>query len=169
MSLKNIGISGILIGLIISTRNVFVIPFIIAFIYSLKNSKITFKQFALLGLLSLTTFLLTFLPFVWNHFEDFKVMNPFIVQSTFLVPFQYTLLFICMSVIVGFLCKTTSDVYFYSGLVLFASITIYYCYYFALIGFHETFFESIADISYFILCIPFCMFYLLIETNHKEN
>ena len=167
LSLKNIGISGILIGLIISTRNVFVIPFIIAFIYSLKNNKINFIQIGVLGLISLLTFVLTFLPFVWNHFEDFKVMNPFIVQSTFLVPFHYTLLFICMSVIVGFLCENTSDVYFYSGLILFASIAIYFIYHFVKIGFHESFFGSVADISYFILCIPFFLFHLITETNRE--
>ncbi len=169
LSTKNIVISGILIGLIISTRNVFVIPFIIAFIFLFKNNKINFKQVVVLGLISLITFALTFLPFVWNYFEDFKIVNPFIIQSTFLVPFQYTLLFIGLSVIVGFLCKTKEDVYFYSGLILFISICIYFTYHFIKVGFFESFFESFADISYFIFCIPFSLYYLLIKKQNLEE
>jgi len=166
---KNIAISGILIGLIISTRNVFVIPFIIAFIFLLKNNKINAKHVVVLGFIALITFASTFLPFVWNYFEYFKIMNPFIVQSTFLIPFEYTLLFISLSIIVGFLCKTKNDVYFYSGLILFVSICIYFIYYFIKIGFQKTFFESYADISYFILGTPFSLYYLLTKKQNLEE
>ena len=166
--LKNMLITGILIGLIISTRNVFVIPFIISFLYSLKNNTISFKQVSIIGLFSFGTFIITFLPFVWNHFEDFKVMNPFIVQSSFLIPFEYTLLFIGLSFIAGFLCKKVSDVYFYSSLILFLSISIYFIYHFVKIGFYNSFFGNIADVSYFILCIPFALYHFIKEGRIKE-
>ena len=160
LDLKRTLISGVIIGSVISTRNVFIIPFIIAFLFSLKTNNFTIKQVGVLGLVSFSTFLITFLPFVWNHFEYFKVMNPFIVQSTFLIPFEYTLLFIGLSFIAGFLCKKTRDVYFYSSLILFLSISIYFTYHILKIGFNNTFFGSEADISYYILCVPFALYYL---------
>lgn len=161
LNLKNSVISGVIIGLVMSTRNVFIIPFIIAFLYSIKTNNVTIKQVALLGLISFSTFLITFMPFVWNNFEEFKVMNPFIVQSTFLIPFEYTLLFIGLAFVAGFLCKIASDVYFYSGLILFLSISIYFAYHIVNFGFAVSFFGSGTDISYFILGIPFTLYYLM--------
>jgi hypothetical protein len=139
--------------------------FIIAFIYALRTKKITFIQVFLLGLVAIFSFILTFVPFVWNHFEEFKIMNPFIVQSTFLVPFQYTLLFIGLATIAGFLCKSINDVYFYSAVVLFLSILIYFIFLISSNGFQKTYFESLGDVSYFILCIPFVFFHMLKEES----
>ena len=158
---KNTLIAGLLIGLSISTRNVLVIPFVIAFMYQLKNNLIKPKQFLLLGLISILTFVITFLPFVYNHFENFKIMNPFLIQSSVLVPFEYTLFFIIMAFTAGFFCKSIKDIYFFSGLILFTSIIIYFLYHINLVGFQNTFFCSDADISYFILCIPFSLYDIL--------
>jgi hypothetical protein len=153
--------SGIMFGLAVSTRNVFVIPFLIGILYSLRSRRLGFVQFVVLGMISMAVFALTFLPFVWNHLADFGKMNPFIVQSTFLIPFAYTLGFIGMAILAGFLCKSAQDVYWYSGIVLFVSIVIYFGYHIFLSGFDKTFFDSVADISYFILCLPFAMFHFL--------
>jgi hypothetical protein len=162
---KNSVIIGVLIGLVLSTRTVFVIPFIIAFVYALKNKRITIKQTLLLGTISLITVCLTFLPFIWNHIAEFKVMNPFLIQSTFLIPFKFTLLFILLSFIAGFYCKTETEIYFYSGLILFSSILIYFIYWIIQIGFRETFINSFADISYFILCLPFALYHVIKEND----
>lgn len=163
---KNIIVLGILIGLVISTRNVFVIPFIIAFVYALKRKKINLLQTAFIGLITVLTFCITFLPFVWNHMVDFKVMNPFIIQSSVLVPFEYTVLFILTSFVAGLFVKKTDDVYFYSGLILFGSIVTYFIYWIVRIGLEKTFTESGADISYFILCLPFSLYHLLKENDN---
>lgn len=160
LDLKNLILTGILIGLSISTRNVLVIPFIVTFVFQLKNGLITFKQLVRLGFISVLLFIFTFIPFIYNHIEGFKIMNPFIIQSSALVPFKYTVLFMFLGVLSGFICKSFSDVYFFSGLILFISITIYFIYHINLVGFNKTFFENDADISYFILCVPYCIFYL---------
>ncbi len=83
-TLKALIISGIFIGLLISTRNVFVISYVICFLYLWRIKTIQFKQLTVLGIISLLIFALTFIPVVYGHLEDFKQMNPFIVQSTFL-------------------------------------------------------------------------------------
>lgn len=169
INIKNTIVAGLLIGLSISTRNVLVIPFVIAFIYQLKNNLIKPKQFLLLGLISILTFVITFLPFVYNHFEGFKIMNPFLIQSSALVPFEYTLLFILMAFITGLYCKSIKDIYFFSGLILFISIIIYFLYHINLVGFQNTFFGSAADISYFILCTPFCLYHVLSSKKNHSN
>jgi hypothetical protein len=163
---KNSLAIGILIGLVLSTRNVFVIPFIIVFVYCLKIKKITIRQTVIIGAITVLTFCLTFLPFVWNYFAEFKTMNPFIIQSDVLIPFHYTLLFILASFVAGFYCKNDNEIYFYSSLILFNSILIYFLYWIMLRGFEETFTKSAADISYFILCLPFALYHLLKETEN---
>ena len=168
LNLKKLLVSGILIGLSISTRNVLVIPFIIAFVYELKTKKINFTQISIIGFVAISTFTITFLPFVWNHFEDFRQMNPFIIQSTFLVPLQYTLLFIGLAFGFGLLSKAVSDIYFFSGLNLFISIFIYYLFHIENVGFYKTFFDSDADITYFVLCTPFFLYYSILETQENK-
>lgn len=160
---QSLVISSILIGLTMSTRNVFVLPYIVTFIYILRKKTINFKQFFILGTLSIFIFCLTFLPIIYNHLNDFLIMNPFIVQSTFLIPFEYTILFILLAFGISFLSKNAPDVYFYSGLILFLSIFIYFVYHILHAGFHDAFFNNIIDISYFILCTPFLLWYYATE------
>jgi hypothetical protein len=166
---KKMVLIGIVTGLVLSTRNVFVIPFVILFVYSINKKIINLSQLIGIGSVSLVTFIITFIPFVWNHLEDFKVMNPFIIQSSGLMPFKYTLIFIAIAFIVGFISKSRNDVIFFSGFVLFLSICLYFIYWFVQIGFENTFFNSGADISYFILCLPFSIFHLLEIENKFLN
>lgn len=163
--LKNCLFVGTLIGLSISTRNVFIIPYIVVFLYALNKKILSFKQTALIGSISILIFALTFLPFVWNHSSDFKEMNPFVIQSSALMPFVLTIPFILFGIFSGFLCKTKNDVYYFSGAILFLTIIGYFSYHFIIDGLSNTFFGSTADISYFILCIPFSLFYLIQETK----
>ncbi len=171
-TLKTLIISGIFIGLLISTRNVFVISYIICFLYLWRIKAIQFKQLAILGIISLLIFGSTFIPVVYGHLEDFKQMNPFIVQSTFLIPFEYTILFVLMAIGTSSLCKDRNDVYFYNAIVLFVSILIYLIYYICLQGFTQAFTNSTVDISYFIFCIPFAFWFLAsyeIKLNPLRN
>lgn len=156
---------GTIIGLSISTRNVFIIPYMISFIFLLNNKIVTFKKIVTIVSISIFFFALTFLPFIWNHSIEFNEMNPFIIQSSALMPFALTIPFILIGVFAGFLCKTNNDVYYFSGAILFLTIIGYFIYHFTIDGFNNTFFGSTADISYFILSIPFSLFYLIRETK----
>lgn len=163
LSLKRIIITGVFTGLLMSTRNVFVIPYIITFLFALRSGKITFDKLFLLGTIAIIVFIITFLPFVIGHFQDFKTMNPFLVQSTFLIPFGYTVGFILLAVLFGLLCTKAENIYFFSGITLFISIAVYFIYHFVISGFHETYFGSIGDVSYFILSVPFLLYYSIIK------
>lgn len=158
-TVKNNILFGIAFGLVLLTRNVYAIPLIITIMFSIKTKKLDFYNLIQLGLYSLVTFIFTFIPFIWNHFEDFKVMNPFIIQSSFLMPFEYTIVFITASFLSFFVVKNEFDVYFYSGIILFCTILFYFAYTISITSFTTTFFKSAADISYFILCLPFILFH----------
>jgi hypothetical protein len=168
-SLNSNLVFGIIFGLLISTRNVFVIPYIIMFLFALRTKKIDVKNTLFIGVISLSIFCLTFLPFVICHFEDFKIMNPFIIQSSFLMPFKYNLVFIFIAASLSFFCKNETDVYFYSGLTLFFTILFYFGYIIFNSGFNNAFYQSNADISYFILCLPFFIFHLFLSKKQELN
>lgn len=164
-NLRSVLISGIMVGLLVSTRNVFVISYMICFLFLWRTGVIKFKQLVLLGGIGLIVFGLTFIPIVYGHWDDFERMNPFIVQSTFLIPFEYTLFFAGLAVTASFLCKFRNDVYFYNALVLFVSILIYMLYHIYNSGFYDAFTGSTVDISYFIFCIPFALWMLTVENT----
>lgn len=167
--LKALLYSGILVGLLISTRNVFIISYIISFLFLWRTGVIKFGQLVLLGCTGLIVFTLTFIPVVYGHWDDFERMNPFIVQSTFLIPLEYTLLFIGLAVASSLLCKSSYDVYFYNALVLFVSILVYMVYHIFNSGFHDAFTRSIVDISYFIFCMPFALWMLTVENAKSPS
>lgn len=164
---KYLIISGILFGLFLSIRFVFVLAYVVMALYAIRTKQISIKGIFIVAISTILSFALTFLPFVWGHFEEFLEMNPFIVQSTFLVPFYYTVLFFIMAIVFSFLCKRKNDVYLYSSIVLFISILVYFLYFVCTKGFEPTFFGHLADISYFIFCIPFALFYVAKRLNEK--
>jgi hypothetical protein len=155
-------INAIIAGLLLSTRSVLVIPYIIGYIYQLKSKNITFNRLLVYGIVSGIAFSLTFLPFIVNHFSDFIHANPFVFQSTMLIPYQYTFAFIAFAFVAAFQCSNEKEVYFYSGLVLFVSIAIYFIYHAIKSGIQPSYLGSIIDISYFIFSTPFLIYYLLI-------
>lgn len=165
---KTLIISATFIGLLMSTRNVFVISYLIAFSYLWRSSFINIKQLLILGSISFVVFICTFLPIVYNHLQEFLEMNPFKVQSTFLVPFEYTLIFILLAVASSFLCKSKVEVYYYNAVVLFISILIYFAYHVYYQGFQTAFVNSVIDISYFIFCVPFALWFILDTEKSKS-
>lgn len=153
-------IQGVLIGLVMSTRNVFVIPFVILFLYALKAKVFNFAQALSIGTIALFVFALTFVPFVVGFWDDFMVMNPFLIQSSVLIPFSWSFTCILVSSSFFFLCKKKIDVFFYSGLALFLTIIAHFAYQSIDHGLYGALFDSYADVGYFMLGIPFTLYYL---------
>ncbi len=160
---RHILINGIIIGLLISTRNVLIIPYIILSIYLLKNKIYRLSDSLKIIAIIITTFVATFLPFVVNHFQAFLEMNPFIIQSSFLMPSWLSIFCILISFLSFYFIKEKDDIFFFSGFFLFTTIMIYFIYHIITDGLNATFFGSRADISYFILCTPFFLYYILRE------
>jgi len=62
--------------------------------------------------------------------------------------------------VAGVLAKSSSDVYFYSGLILFATVVSHFYYKFVSgeAGINELLLRNVADISYFVLSAPFLLY-----------
>lgn len=155
-----------LAGLLLSTRSIYVLPYIVFFLSSLIKREITFKELFLFGLIAVTAFISTFIPFIHFFNDDFFVMNPFIIQSSFLIPKFYIIIFIIITLFLTFLVKNKADRFFYSGISLFTAISIYAFYQLIHSGYKESFINGVIDISYFIFCVPFLIKYLL-DVDHK--
>ena len=169
-SLKNQLFIGGIIGLLLSTRNVFALCYIIFFLHTIRTGQLSLKSAIRIGAISVLVFISTFLPFVIGFRDDFLQMNPFIIQSSFLMPFGWVVTAILCSCFMFLFCKQNADVFFYSGVILFITIMLHFVYhalstsvYISLIQ------ESSIDVSYFILCIPFFLCYLLYEQSDQPN
>jgi hypothetical protein len=161
--------TGLVLGLLMSTRNVFVLCYIILFLYSLKCKKINMRSVLQTGCVSVLIFALTFLPFVIGHWDDFLKMNPFIIQSSFLMPFPFVLVAVCFSFVLFLFCRENSDVIFYSGITLFFAILLHLAYHAVDASLGDAFWGSNADISYFILCIPFFLLYICLKEKQSNG
>lgn len=149
-------LSAVLGGLLLSTRNVFVIPLIIWGGFMLFRERIQFVRLIKWGVCLIASFFLSLLPFVLLDPSEFMKMNPFVIQSSFLMPFSYVLLFIILSFIISVFCKKYTDVIFYSGVLLFCTITGHVFYAVHEEGIRAYLVEG-ADISYYIFCFPFLL------------
>jgi len=160
---KHILLNGVIIGLLLSTRNVLIIPYIVLFLHTLKAKIYSFTDMIKISLMILVVFALTFVPFVVNHYQEFLKINPYIIQSSNLMPSWLSLSCVFFTLSALFLTGSYDDVFYFSGLYLFITILTYLTYHICVDGFYNAFYNSTVDISYFLLCIPFFMFYLLSE------
>lgn len=156
-------LSAIFVGVILSTRMVFIMPFISLGIVSLLGKKIPFLRLVYWAFIALLVFILTFLPFYIGFSDSFFVMNPFKVQSGFLLPSIYNYLFILISILLSLIFYKQLSLLLLSGYSLFLSIFIYFLYHLNHSGIQGAYFQSGADISYFLFCVPFLLVHFLIE------
>lgn len=161
--------SALITGLLLSTRAIFILPYIVVFLSTLIKKEIKIKSIIIYGLVSLAAFICTFLPFAFMFREEFLVMNPFIVQSSFLLPAGFVVLFVVISIALSFCVKNESDKYFYGGTSLFIPVAIYFVYQIVLNGFEKAFYQSNADISYFLFCLPFLFYYIMEHSKEKTQ
>ncbi len=144
-------------GLLFSIRTVFVLCMLVWVVYALRTRKITWLQLIRWGSVFVVTFGLTFLPFLLRWPDEFRQMNPFVIQSSVLIPFGYVCVFLGIAFLLGFLAKNESDVFFYSAAVLFAMITTHFGYWIGREEFTEAYFNGRSDISYYLFSVPFLL------------
>lgn len=164
---NNFYLLAILTGLLLSTRAIFSIPYIIFFMYMLRKKEVSFLKIVRFIIIAFVIFLLTFTPFLLFYPQDFFIMNPFIIQSSFLMPSCMSISFILISFFIAFLPQKKEELFFWSGVMLFTVIIAFIIYNLSKYGVNEFFVGIRTDISYFIFCVPFFILYLLLISENK--
>lgn len=145
---KNFLLSAILGGLVLSTRSILVLVFVVYGMYMLRNRLLLFPKLMLWGSIVLFVLVLTILPFILVYPNEFLKMNPLFVQTEHLLPLWFSLIFIVFAIIAGWYCKNKHNLYFAVGVVyafFFACYAGFNCFEY---GFTQAYFGSIIDLSY---------------------
>ncbi len=160
---------GLIAGLLLSTRSVYSIVYIVFFLSGLINRELKFRQLIYIGIFILIGFIITFLPIFIFFMHDFLIINPFIIQSSSLVPPVFIYPFLLTSLLLTFFARDNQDKFFISGLSLFISILLYAIYEIYQNGIHEAIYGNCIDISYFLFCVPFFIYYLMNSDLKEDN
>lgn len=147
----------ILLGLLLSTRSVFALVYLVFFLSYFKSKIFSFSEFFKYSLIIISVFGLTFLPFMLIYTDEFFKMNPFIIQSSFLLPQQFIPVLFVFAMIFGWLARSSVQRFLYSGFTLFFSILFYAVYVVYEFGLNSAVFGSSVDLSYFLFCTPFLL------------
>ena len=154
---KRLLLLSIVLGFLLSTRSVFSLTYIVFFLSYLTTKTLSFKEFLIYTLLVLTAFSLTFLPLIISFPSQFLEMNPFIIQSSFLLPQKYMPVLFATAFLLGWKARSSQNRFLFSGYVLFFGILFYAVYVVYKHGLSSAFFNSFMDISYFLFCVPFLL------------
>lgn len=152
--------NGIIGGVLLCTRNCYIIPIIIiglTLLCTIKNK----KAVILWGICILAGFLISFLPFIFGWgLNNWIHKNPFKVQSDLILSVYCISVILLGSFISGLKCKNLKESIFTSGLWLFlaAFITLGETIY--KFGFDISYSDSRFDITYLILGIPFLLCFI---------
>lgn len=154
----------LLCGLLLATRSAFAVAYIFVFgketFTDLRNiRKIIHPVVALLA------FAGVFVPFALIWPGDFWVINPFIVQSDFLLPSGIVYCYLGVALIVTLLLRSTKSVQYVCGWLLFSLILLYFVYQSSVHGISTAYLDSKIDLSYFLFCVPPFLYSLIIITH----
>ncbi len=156
-------LTGLLSGLLLSTRTVFLV-FLLMFMVFLCKEKIAKKNILSILSIALLAFLFTFLPVFLICKREFFLYNPFVVQST-LAPIFFVIPVTVLSVIISYFIKEENTFYFFCGIVFFIFFIGHW-----LTALNYGFFKSLIegiDISYSCFSLPF-LFYSLLSFSQTE-
>ena len=159
---KHLLFSGVLGGLLLSTRFIYAVVLSIAAIYLWRRDK-NLRRIILWGIVSIVVFALTIIPLWFVFPTEFVQYNPFHTEASAFVPFAFNFLFLAIALCCGLLCKSDRSVAFLSGISLVLIVLTYFTYHIILDGWDNAFTNSYADISYFIMAIPFLLISIVAE------
>ncbi|MCP4229579.1 MAG: hypothetical protein GY771_05475 [bacterium] len=161
---------GTIIGLVALTRTYVAIPLAIMFIGELKKGKLI--PLIVAGLVAFAVFALVMLTFyIWDP-AAFAEYNPFQLQNRYLPAFVKITVIIIM-VITAFLFRGRENKYILSFIfvgiaVLSSMVTAYIKRDVGFAGIFNTRIETVFDIHYFCLVIPFLLFSFIVGKRNKS-
>lgn len=154
---KSLVINGLIGGLLLCTRNCYIIPMLIiglTLLHRFENK----GAVIIWGLCIFAGYILSILPFVFGWgLDNWFQKNPFRVQSELILSVYCIFVILLGSLFCGLICRNLREAIFSSGLCLFLAAfltlgeTIYK------FGFETSYLDSRFDITYLILGIPFLL------------
>jgi hypothetical protein len=146
-------LSGAAGGLLLSTRGVAFIIYIIFFLYMIREHRFKYGLFILS---MLAGFVITLAPFlIWNA-DYFIGSGPFAIQSSY-IPGWVFVISIIASVICGLAVRSLRAVYTSITIVLFGVVLVAFVISLANFGLTESVLGDRFDISYFAFAMPFLL------------
>lgn len=141
-----------LAGIIMSTRSVAALLFMIYFIYRFRYS---LRNLLVFGFTASAVFILLLIPFYWWDQQSFSSNGPFAIQTYVSnLPVLVMLLFFITAVYSGWAISSIQEFFFTGGIILFSAATLSFFLTVSETGFSEALFNDGYDISYFIFCVP---------------
>ena len=145
--------TGLVGGLLLSTRGIVVIPLLSFFAFAYLRTK-RWQALFTCGFGIIIGFTVTVLPFVIWDYQLFKIYNPIILQAGFL-NLPLLSIFLVATTIIGIKSRNTCQFYRNLAFTLFIVITAAFLKTIILHGWGIAFHSSAFDISYYILAVPF--------------
>ncbi|MDX2188765.1 MAG: hypothetical protein SFY32_02780 [Bacteroidota bacterium] len=169
-SFKSSIISGIIIGLMVSSRLIMIIPLIsgLSFIYF---NKVPPKSILLLIFCAFSAFVVTFVPLIWIwDIESLLKNNPFIHHNNHM-PIAFTIIYLITSISIGYYVKNKLMFLMLNGILLYVIALVFVGNEIFKYGISEAYLSnhSTGDISYFILSIPILVSTIPITEVEKSN
>ena len=154
-----------LIGLLLCTRTVFVLPLIVYFAYLLKRESIS--KVLLYGTVLVVAYLMPMLPFFAMWPNEMVSQNPYLTQGGNLIPFWSIIMLCLISLLFGFKSRNFKDVMWWSAVMLAMAGFAHILWISGIYTFPKAYFGNIADISYMLFSYVF-FGYIFIESG-KTN
>ena len=155
---KTVFFNAILFGMLLNTRNVFIIPVLIYGVYYVckKQTQMKILWWSLVSIISFIS-LYAFLAAVWGV-ENVLEYNPFRVQSEMIIPIWLSVTVVFLAVVAGAFVKKSENIVFYSCLIFFISaFSTYLWTSFRDESFSYAYLEHF-DITYFLFSYTFALY-----------
>jgi hypothetical protein len=153
----NIIFLGIVGGLILSTRGVVLLIYLVLFLYLIRQKH---TRYYILLPSMLAAFILTLLPFMLWNYGQFMESGPLAIQSSY-IPVWAFIMAIVTSLVCGVTVRTIRGVYMAVYLTLFGIISIAFLGSIMEFGAVQSVLGDRFDISYFSFCLPFLLVSLI--------
>jgi hypothetical protein len=142
----------LLTGVVLSTRSVTAMLFVIYFLYKFRYD---LTNVFIFGIISLAVFAAFILPFyLWDP-ESFLKNGPFAVQSYLSnLPVIIIVLVFVAALYSGWAVSNVNEFYFSGGIILFFAAAVSFLLRVSETGFNEALINDGYDIAYFIFCVP---------------
>ncbi len=146
-------IFAVLFGLLLSTRSIVGLIYLIYLPYKFRNELLKGILFVvIIGII----FIITLIPFIIWNFNSFFKFGPFAVQSVVsFIPLWFVALIILSALFIGWVVSDIQEVLFASGIFLFVPTFVSMLHKFFVFGVYNSIVLDRFDISYLIFCIPF--------------